>query len=210
MKIYRNEQTMYRAIDSILKQTYRNFKLYILVNEKTKPVVKEHVEKDARVELIDGGPTDGFTSNLKYIANDGNAFVTPIDADDWLADEYFEEMISFASKYGTDITAVGNFFINEKEEKVGIRQQKQLVYDIQDLGKNFAPSYAFFRTAWGKLYNSKLLVSYDGARLPEIECYGGYGGDTLFVLDILREAKSIGICEKVLYYYQNSSTSSSG
>ena len=209
VKIYRNEPTMYRAIDSVLIQTYKNFKFYILVNEKTKDNVRKYVKHDERVVLIDGGPRDGFTSQVKHIANDNNDFVTPLDADDWYAGNYLEETLNFSNAYGTDITAIGNYFVNAEEKKVGVRQQAQLIYNIEDIGDNFWKSYAFFRTAWGKLYRSNLLMNYDGERLPEIEAYGGYGGDTLFVLDLLRTAKTVGICDKVLYYYQVSATSSS-
>ena len=53
MKLLRNEPTMYKAIESVLNQTYTNLRYYILVGSDTKSVVMQYAEKDTRIVVLD-------------------------------------------------------------------------------------------------------------------------------------------------------------
>ena len=44
MKVLRNEDTLHQAIQSVLAQTYNNFRFYILVGEATKEIVSEYAK----------------------------------------------------------------------------------------------------------------------------------------------------------------------
>ena len=56
MQLYRNEPSMHKAIQSVLEQTYAEFKYYILVSAATKQAVMEYAEKDTRIVVLDGKP----------------------------------------------------------------------------------------------------------------------------------------------------------
>ena len=82
MRVYRNEPEMHKAIQSVLEQTYTNFKYYILVNDKTMEAVRKYQNQDNRIVMIQGKEGEGFRTYAKYIAKE-NDYVTTIDADDW-------------------------------------------------------------------------------------------------------------------------------
>lgn len=208
MRVYRNEPTLHQAIQSVLTQTYTNFKYYILVNQNTKAVVQQYQNEDSRIEILDGKEGEGFRTYAKYVASE-NVYVTTIDADDWYEKKYIEQLVEFTEKNQLDMAACGNFFMNEKGEPLGVRIQKRLVWKIEDTGTVLGYMYAFFRTIWGKLMRAEIFANYEEQELPEPTQYGGYGGDTIFMFNMLSHTKKIGIIDKSLYNYRMSPTSGS-
>lgn len=208
MRVYRNEPTLHQAIQSVLTQTYTNFKYYILVNQKTKAVVQQYQNKDSRIEVLDGKEDEGFRNYANYVARE-NVYVTTIDADDWYEKEYLEKLIHFAEKQRVDVVACGNYFISEKGELLGARVQKSLVWNTENMGTVLGYTYAFFRTIWGKLIKAEVVSEFDEQQLPASKEYGGYGGDTLLIFNLLYHTNKIGIIDETLYNYRMSPSSSS-
>lgn len=209
MRVYRNESSMHKAIQSVLGQTHRNFKYYILVSRATKDIVNEYAEKDDRIVVYDGKPKDGFKFYAKHIACDGNDYLTTIDADDWYGDTYLEDLLYFAETNKTDVVACCCSFVNSSEQVVGKREQHDMIWTREESSQVLAQIYGFFRPIWGKLYSSDVILKYNDERLLDEEEYGGYGGDTMFVFNVLYEAERVGICNKLLYNYRISETGGS-
>lgn len=209
MQLYRNEPSMHKAIQSVLEQTYTNFKYYVLVSAATKHAVMEYAKKDTRIEVLDGKPGESSYNYDKYIAGDGNAYFTVIDADDWYERNYIETLIDYLEKYQMDIVACGNYFVNMEEKRIGTRQQREMIWNTEDTLQVLPYMYAFFRTIWGKMIRSEIILEYNLEGLPISSSYGGYGGDTLFMFYLFPLTKKVGICSEVLYNYRMSSTSGS-
>lgn len=202
MRVYRNEPDMHRAVKSVLDQTYKNWKYYILVNEKTKAEMSRYAEQDSRIVIMDGQPVDGFSFHAKDIANDGNDYVTTIDADDYYVDCYLEELVGFAEENHIDVTAISYEFIDESGKFLGDRKlDKNVVWRVEQTNQVLKYVYGFFRTIWGKLFSAEVIRKYNQERLPNTDEYGGYGGDTLFTFNVLYEAEYVGIVAKVGYKY---------
>lgn len=209
MRVYRNELTMHKAIQSVLEQTYANFKYYILVSTATEKAVMEYAEKDARIVVLYGGkPEDGFSTYAKRMAAE-NAYITTIDADDWYEKTYLEELINCLEEEQLDIIACGNHFVDPNGNIIETRQQKKMVWGIKDTFVTLPYMYGFYRTQWGKLIKSEVCLEWNPEALPESSTYGGYGGDTIRIFSLLPFAKRAGICDKVLYNYRISPTSNS-
>ena len=208
MRVYRNEPTLHQAIKSVLAQTYTNFKYYILVSQKTKEVVQQYQNKDSRIEILDGKEDEGFRNYAKYVASE-NVYATTIDADDWYEKTYLEQLVCFAEQYQLDIAACGNFFMSENGEVLGIRGQKKLIWNTEDTGTVLSYMYAFFRAIWGKLMKAEIFTDYDVKELPASTQYGGYGGDTMFMFNLLYHTHKVGIIDKCLYNYRVSPSSGS-
>lgn len=208
MRVYRNESTMHKAIQSVLGQTYVDFKYYILVNAATKQVILEYAEKDNRIEIYDGNSEDGFSTYVKRIAAE-NAYITTIDADDWYEKTYLEELINCLEKENLDIVSCGNYFVDINDNILETRQQKKMVWEIKDTFLALPYMYAFYRTQWGKLIKSELCLKWNLEMLPKSSSYGGYGGDTIRMFSMLPFAKRAGIYDKALYNYRISPTGGS-
>lgn len=210
MKLLRNEPTMYKAIESVLNQTYTNLRYYILVGSDTKSVVMQYAEKDTRIVVLDEKQGQSSVVNCcKKIVQDGNDYFSQIDGDDWYAPNYIEELVKYAEVYHTDITACGNYFVNNQEEIIGVRQQQSIYWDTKDTDHILPQVYAFFRTIWGKLIKSEVIMKFNPEQFPAQELYGGYGGDTIYMFSLLPFSGKVGITEKILYNYRVSPASSS-
>lgn len=209
MQLYRNEPSMHKAIQSVLRQTYENFKYYVLVSEVTKPIVAEYAKVDNRIEIIEGKPGDNVRTYDKRITADNNAYFTIIDADDWYEESYIEDLINLAEKKDADVVACGYWFIGPGEVKYGERRQSELLWDVKETGSILPNVYMFFRTLWGKMVKSEVIQNYSQEGLPASEEYGGYGGDTITMFRWLMSAKKVAVCDKLLYNYRVSPTGGS-
>ncbi|WP_337489225.1 glycosyltransferase [[Ruminococcus] torques] len=209
MQLYRNEPSMHKAIKSVLNQTYANFKFYILVSPQTKEQVSRYAKEDSRIEVLDGKQGESSLNYDKYVAGDANAYFTVIDADDWYEITYLEKLMDYAEQYHTDITACGNYFVDTDENRVGVRNQISVCWDTENTGNILPYVYAFFRTIWGKLIASHVILDYKTENFPERKEYGGYGGDTIFMFCLLPETQKMGICGDILYNYRMSPTGGS-
>lgn len=210
MRVYRNEPDMHRAVKSVKDQTYKNWKYYILVNDKTKDEMSRYAKDDDRIVIMDGKPVDGFSMHAKEIAQDGNDYLTTIDADDCYTENYLETLVGFAEQFHTDVTAVSYEFVDEKGKSLGKRELlKDAVLEVSQMNQGLKYTYGFFRSIWGKLFTSEVIRNYNQERLPASSEYGGYGGDTIFTFNALYEAERVGISKEIGYKYTVSSTSGS-
>lgn len=210
MRVYRNEPGMHDAVKSVLAQTYSEWKYYILVNEKTKADMLRYAQNDARIVVWDGTADDGFRNRAKAIAEDGNDYLMTLDADDCLTPECLEKLVEFAAAYRTDVTVGAFEFVNTSGEVVEKRgYPKRMLFECKDFNRGMPYIYGQFRAIWGKLYSADMIRNFSMERLPATSEYGGYGGDTIFVFNLLYEANKIGIIPDTVYRYRISSTGGS-
>mgnify|MGYP003290054186 CR=1 FL=1 len=210
MKAYRNEPKIHDAAESVLNQSYRNIKLYILVNENTKAELRKYEETDDRVILMDGDKDDGFRYLAKKIAEDGNDYVMTIDADDCYYESAVEQLLCFAENNNLDIAAGGIDFVTEAGKTLETRGYAESeIWEINQTSQKLSQMYCLFRAIWGKIYSARLIQRLNLERLPKPNEYGGYGGDTLFVFNAMYDACRMGVLNKTVYRYLVSSAGGS-
>ncbi len=123
-----NEPVNYirESIESILKQTYKNFE-FIIVDDSTKPETIDAINtfaKDKRVRIIRENSRMGFVRAL----NEGlriakGEFIVRMDGDDVSLKDRFEKQLDFF-KLHKDIDVLGGnmLIINETSEIVSLRK----------------------------------------------------------------------------------------
>ena len=66
-----NEKYLKKQIDSILKQTYKNIKIYISddnsPNTKVAEILKQYKELDERIELYIQPKNSGYNKNFEFL-----------------------------------------------------------------------------------------------------------------------------------------------
>ena len=97
MPAYNAEKTITRAIESIQRQTYKNWQL-IIVNDGSKDATQEIIQKkcteDGRVTgylIENSGPAQARNYALEHAKGKWIAFC---DADDWLTEDALETMVT--------------------------------------------------------------------------------------------------------------------
>lgn len=206
MQVYRNEPSMHMAVKSVMAQSYRNWKFYIMANEVTKPELAKYAEQDERIVFLEGAAGRGYKHVAKDLARDGNRYMVSLDADDMLMPEFLQRMLDHMVENELDIVACGFKGIDNDNRIRGEKTLSKLIWTREESAIYIPYFYAYFRPIWGKVFTSEVILKFDETRLPDTSVYGGYGGDTIFSINLLYEAEKVGQLDEALYFYRSSPT----
>jgi glycosyltransferase involved in cell wall biosynthesis len=170
--IYGVELYLKQCIESVLSQTYQNLQI-ILVNDGSKDKCGEicdyYATKDTRIHIIhkqNEGLVNARKSGLAIAEGD---YVTFVDGDDWVRENFIYNLVQPAIKYNTDFIIAG--YIREfygKEDKI-IPKLPIGYYSKEDLVENILPNALyngiFFQHGistyvWNKLFKLTKLKHY--------------------------------------------------
>lgn len=217
---YNAKNTLKRAIDSVLQQTYQDFEYHILDNgstDSTGDIIRAYAEKDRRIVPYFSKVNRAFQENQDFWylyrhIPEGDYFCM-LDADDAYAPTFFQEMLSFMEANHLEIAACGSVLLDaESGKETGRRMLNQNVVarTPQVFDRYFPRIHWNLRQMWGKLYSSRAAAAwYDVLDRPDWYPKGGYGGDTVNVLQSVRTVKQFGVYAKALHYYTVSQRSRS-
>lgn len=137
-----------RALESIKKQTYSNFRCLIYDNcsgMDTRDMLQEYIKGDSRFSITYFDETAGHIigweygiPEILYLAGDKGGFYCRVDADDELETDCFEKMLAYMKKNDLDMVASGSSFIDANTMQVlGIRNiQANLILEGDLFEKN--------------------------------------------------------------------------
>ena len=162
MPVYNAEKTLNRAIDSVLKQTYRNFEL-VCVNDgsidDSENILNFYKRFDERVQVfhkINEGP--GIARN-KGINIARGKYITFLDADDTLTPNALEVYLETIKNTKADIViARYNYYsyLQKTVTKQGGHYSSKLIVNAEELKDNL---YTISNpVVWNKFYKKDLIV----------------------------------------------------
>ena len=103
---YNVEEYLPKCIESILNQTYRNLEI-LLVDDGSPDncgrICDEYAAKDSRIRIIhkkNGGLSDARNAALDVMTGE---YVTFIDSDDYVSDDYVEYLYKIIKESGVKI-----------------------------------------------------------------------------------------------------------
>lgn len=202
MPVYNAENTVQRAIKSVIDQTYRNLELIVVDDGSTDNTGKllDIIEKtDSRINIIH--IQNGGVSNARNIAIDrcSGMYITFIDSDDMMLPSMIEKMVNVMT---TDVDMVCcGYTTYSPNGKVAFSQNPEdkcwnrlnLYEGIGDLQNKKA-----FNVLWNKLF--RLSVIKDNALKMDRNIK--MGEDFLFIKDYLNVTQgSLQCISDALYYY---------
>lgn len=99
MPAYNSEKYIAEAIESVIKQTYKNWEL-IIVNDastdRTEKIIKSYQKKDKRIKLISLPKNQGVANARNTaIQNAEGRYIAFLDADDYWEKEKLQDQIRF-------------------------------------------------------------------------------------------------------------------
>jgi glycosyltransferase involved in cell wall biosynthesis len=212
IQAYNAEETLRRAIDSVLAQTYKNFVIYVCDDasiDSTPDIIRDYEKRglikayfnDTNGVYSDSG--NEFLDVKNHISDDD--FYAQLDADDELYPEFFEKLVTFAVENDLDIAVAGydiyDLQTNVKNTYQVFLDNKNVIIleTSEDYFEKFRFLYNYTWTIWGKLYRGNVC----GELVYTIANFG-YGHDTVSVLAALRKARRVGILpEQLMVYYVN-------
>ena len=99
-----NEKYLRKQIESILRQTYKNIKIYISddnsTNKNISPILQEYAEKDKRIKLYMQPKNLGYNKNFEFLLKESKAnYIMFSDHDDvWHKDKVEKSLNALKQK----------------------------------------------------------------------------------------------------------------
>lgn len=212
---YNAERTIERTIKSILNQSYKEFRYYILDNgstDRTGEFIQKYANEDERIVAFRSEKNHDYTENLEFWLlsqrlEENDAFCI-LDADDTYEPTFLEEMLQFQKENKLDLAICGSKLVDAAGVVMGERvfQECYILSDEQSYDRLFPEIHWNLRQVWGKLYSAKAAKARYEIELPEW-FPKAYGGDTVSVYHCVNHSGSIGIYNKALHCYEVSSGS---
>lgn len=201
--IYNVEKYLRECVDSILCQTYSNLEI-ILVDDgspdKCPGICDEYAKKDNRVKVIHQDNGGLAHARNVGIANSNGEYLTFIDSDDYVSNDYVESLYKGISEFGADISIAS--FYPFKDNDVCQQLPKSVSYEEiskEEAIKRYCSINADcsmpFISACNKIYRK---ILFDGIAFPKGKLYE----DAFTTYKLIDRARKIVYSTAKLYYYR--------
>ena len=196
--VYKVEKYLKRCIDSILSQTYTDFEL-ILVDDGSPDncgaICDEYAQKDGRIIVIhkeNGGLSSARNAGLDVAIGDYIGFV---DSDDMIGSHYYEALLYFMNKDGSDIVTYSENAIPDTGNWSSFENDR-IVVDSKTILNEFSEKYYALLgdVVMTKLYKKSVFES---LRFKEGIIYE----DTAILPYCVANSSKITILTFAFYYY---------
>ena len=215
--VYNSEAFLRRCLDSILNQTFSDFKCVLIddgSSDGSKAICQEYEKKDGRVHVLyqeQKGVSSARNKGLEFVfANFPCKYIGFVDSDDWIHPQMYEILYKLLKEYDSNMSVCSYKDVkNENEGVSGNLVEKALrnskvIYQEEALESLFTTGNDMFGLVMPKLYKSDLFKN---RRFKEGIIYE----DVRSCYRVLYDAKKIAMttCQLYNYYYNPSSITKS-
>ncbi|MDR3243909.1 MAG: glycosyltransferase [Elusimicrobiota bacterium] len=134
--IYNAQKYIGQCLDSIINQPFKDIEI-ICINDgstdNTLSILKEYASKDSRIIIINQTNQGAGSARNKGIESAKGEYIHFMDADDYLADNAYEELYKKAQENDLDIIKCKAYAIDEQTQKPII----DFYYELNKIDKNF-------------------------------------------------------------------------
>ena len=180
LPIYNVEKYLKKCLDSVINQTLKDIEI-ICVNDcstdSCESIIREYINKDSRIKLINHKENQGlgFARNSGLLESRAD-YVSFIDSDDFVSENFIEELYNTALQNDADIVFTNNIYtVNETANNIKPYYHNRLNiwkkqfknsyiegisnFNVNTPEKENTPEYPLV-VAWNKLYNKSFLTKY--------------------------------------------------
>lgn len=194
--IYNTEKYLKKCVDSILNQTYQNLEIWLVDDgstDQSAAMCDRYADMDPRVQVIH--KENGGLSDARNVALDRmhGEFVAFVDSDDWIAENWIEELVTACVTLDADI-AVGRvcvFSFGRYSYTPFVTSKNVLEPPEQMIAYICTTDLRPY--ACNKIYRSNL---FDTIRFP----YGRIYEDTFVAPVLLGSSRRTAITDQCVYY----------
>lgn len=206
--VYNKERYISRVVDMLKRQTYKNIEIIFIDDGSTDNSYNiAKLYEDGKKIFVYRQKNQGVSAaRNKGMTYANGEWLSFLDPDDLIAENYFEDLISVAADYdiiscccyavGDNGKKINNFFLNSMSFYGD--QKKILFYQLlDDTYGQPGKTYTAIGVPWGKLYKKSLVLSNNlkfDIKLKKQE-------DNIFNMYAFKYAKRIFYLNKPLYFY---------
>lgn len=196
--VYKVYDYINKCIESIVVQTYSNLQI-ILIDDGSLDgcavMCDEWAKKDARITVIhklNGGLSDARNYGMRIICGD---YVSFIDSDDFISEDFYEVLLSTAIKNDSDIVdcSVAKFYENgefeDYHDDLAVSN-----YSASDGLSALINEKPFHQHVWDKLYKQEVVqnIYFEVGKQHE---------DEFWTYQVFGQANRITKIYRTMYYY---------
>ena len=196
--VYNDEKNLPRCVDSILRQTHKDFEC-LLINDgstDTCPAICDtYAQKDERV-LVYHKKNEGISRTRQFgIERSKGQYTIFVDSDDWIEDSFLENVIKKTERDEADILFM-DFFAGNAIGRERHIHQKTFCTDIET-ALRFVLEEKLLSCLWNVIIKKSICMKNNIVFTDGIN----YGEDTLFILEILLNNPIVGYLPGVYYHH---------
>lgn len=205
MPVYNVEKYVEKSIKSVLNQTMKDFELIIVNDGSTDNsgnICKKYAAIDNRIKYFfkeNKGVSSARNFALKKSAN--SKYITFIDSDDWIEEDFYEKVIKYISDNDLDICITSYIIEEEKKSFINLKKKKATIMNSSEALIEIFKSRYYTGTLWDTFFKKDILLDLslvEGLRYHE---------DFLFKVECINKSNKIGYFPLYKYHYVMRSTS---
>lgn len=201
--VYNVQKYLERCVKSLLKQKYKDLEIILVDDGSTDlsgKMCDEYAERYSQIRVIhkeNGGLSSARNAGIEQAKGE---FLSFIDSDDWVSEEYFSYLYTLMQQNEADISECDFKYIDDGGKLYNSPHDNGecIVYTAKQAIKNLLLGNYIVTSATGKLYRRELFFQ---LRYPEGEIYEDI---SVTYEAILRSKKVAFGCRAHYYYYLRS------
>ncbi len=216
--VYNSAKTISKCLDSILKQKYDNFEV-VCVNDgsldNSREVLLDYAKAYSKVLVINKTNNEGQSEARKTgVKNANGRYVTFVDSDDWVDEDYLLSMVNQIKAYDCDVVASAFYRQFENNSVYAGNLVPDGIYDgermVEAVYSKMLSTDSYYNagikgSACAKLYKKDVLLKCQTQVPSKIR----NGEDVALLYPLLLESKKVCVMNDAHYHYCQYSTSMS-
>ena len=202
--VYNVEKYLEQCLNSIINQTFKDIEI-ICINDGSKDnslkIIEEFAAKDKRIRVINKENEGISAARNQGMGLAQGEYISFIDSDDWIEENYLEALYTAAKKYDSDI-ACSNII-----RVTGKRHRKKIIYKKEEFTtesdkKNELTKVPINSYVWNKIYKRESLLK-SGVKFPVGRVYE----DVIWCIKAIYYLNGVVTVPDAVYYYRKNPTS---
>ena len=214
--IYNTEKYLHQCLDSILNQTYTNFEVLLINDGSTDSsgmICQEYVGRDSRFRYFEKDNGGAASARNLGLEHSGGAYITFIDSDDWVEQNYLDVLYTALKENDTDV-AISTYKRFAQDGVFYLRSYSREDDEFLNLGTRSRDSFLEILPRLGELDHSFYSIS---SKLIKREIVGNllfdeqvsYAEDLNFFFHLYLGVESVVYVRDYTYIYRTHDASTS-
>lgn len=204
MPVYKVEEYVGRAIESILQQTYPHFEFFAVDDgtpDKSGEICDRYAAQDSRITVIHKENGGAPSARNVAIERARGKYFYFLDSDDWAEPTMLEDMVRLAEEHDAQYVVSGYYIDTYYNENEFVTQKNTYVDTVCENADAFrkVAVQLFDRnllyTPWNKLYKASYIQE-NNLRFPQT-----FWDDFPFNMSVIRDVERVVITEKAYYHF---------